>query len=315
MLSKRILATIAYYDCFDYPLTAFEVWKFLLTLEPDEPPTKVELSEVYQTLERERDKGSINVERGCYALPGRGALVATRIAREKVSVAKLRRARKLMRFLQWVPFVRCVSITGSLALKQAETASDWDFFVVLQAGHLWTGRLVFTAFLQLLGKRRHGKYVADRACLNYYIANSALGIAPKDLFAAHEYSTLIPLYGADTFRRFELANRWMATYRAQFLPTEVLPLWLLPPTGVFARRLQNLLETLLSHPAIEQWCKAWQARKIWRNPKSALPGSFIRADDTALVFLPSPQGPRIFSAFKDRLSRGFSAADIPGRVL
>ena len=31
-LAKNILATIAYYDCLDYPLTSFEVWKYLIQI-------------------------------------------------------------------------------------------------------------------------------------------------------------------------------------------------------------------------------------------------------------------------------------------
>ena len=33
-ISKNILATVAYYDVFSYPLTSFEIWKRAVTGKP-----------------------------------------------------------------------------------------------------------------------------------------------------------------------------------------------------------------------------------------------------------------------------------------
>jgi hypothetical protein len=47
--------------------------------------------------------------------------------------------------------------------------------------------------------------------------------------------------------------------------------------------------------------KKWQIEKIQQNPNTHLSGSYIEATDEALVFLPKPRGPKVFTEFKKRL--------------
>jgi hypothetical protein len=53
---------------------------------------------------------------------------------------------------------------------------------------------------------------------------------------------------------------------------------------------------------LERTLSALQREKIAANPKSALPGSLIVADDDALIFLPKPQGPQVFASYRSRLA-------------
>ncbi|MEP7162601.1 MAG: hypothetical protein ABI747_02455, partial [Candidatus Moraniibacteriota bacterium] len=205
MLRKHVFSTVVYYDCLDFCPTAFEVWKHLLVLE-DDGAKPVSLSAVTNALRDLVTERRVVVLRGMYLLPGREEFVPMRIREEKISVGKLKRAQRLIRMLQWVPFVRMIGIAGSLAMKKSEPKSDWDFFVILRSGHIWLGRTFLTGILQLLGKRRHGQYVENRACLNYYLTEEALEISGKDAFAAHEYRFIVPIFDRDVFRRFELAG-------------------------------------------------------------------------------------------------------------
>jgi hypothetical protein len=77
-------------------------------------------------------------------------------------------------------------------MKHGERGSDWDMFVVLRAGRMFLGRTILTGFLHLIGKRRHGKWVSNRACLNYFVTDDSLEIGTKDLFSAHEYRFSYP---------------------------------------------------------------------------------------------------------------------------
>jgi hypothetical protein len=249
----------------------------------------------------ERFSGRIAEKNGFYFLLGREALVERRIQSEKLSVEKLKGMRRLARILQYVPYVRMIGATGSLAMKHGARGSDWDMFVVLRSRRIWMGRTVLTSFLHLIGKRRHGRQVNNRACLNYFVTEDNLEIATKDLYSAHEYRFLIPLFSFSLFQIFELKNRWIKGYQPNFSLT-VLPNRWLVHDGTRVQQTRNFLERCLDSCRLETWLGTWQKKKIARNPKTHLDGSLIEATDRALVFLPRPRGPMVFEKFKERLS-------------
>lgn len=303
LLGKNIVATVTYYDVMDFPLTLFEIWKYLLVHDRngnhlDRPVT---LDEVWDVLQSDQCARRIEHKNGFYFLPGRELLVQQRIQSEKLSVEKLKGMRRLAGVLQYVPYVRMIGATGSLAMKHGEKGSDWDMFVVLRSGRIWMGRTVLTGFLHLIGKRRHGRKISNRACLNYFVTDDSLEIATKDLYSAHEYRHLIPLLSFPLFQIFELKNRWIKNYQPNFF-LSVLPNRWLVTEGHFVRQVRNFLERLLDRLQLEMWLGSWQKKKIAHNPKTHLEGSLIEATDRALVFLPHPRGPLVFEKFKERLS-------------
>lgn len=302
-LGKNIIATVTYYDVFEMPLSAFEIWKHLIQQAPEQSKSQsvVSLGDIVRVLASGQLDTKVAQQDGLYFLPGRSDCVAARIQAEKISIAKLKRMRRLARMLALVPYVRMLGATGSLAMKNGTRESDWDMFVVLRSGKIWIGRTILTGFLHVIGKRRHGTKIRDRACLNYFVTDDNLEIGTKDLFSSHEYRFFIPLLGFDVFQIFELKNRWIRRYRPNFFPTTLAGFWTIPRTkGVLF--LRSVLEDCLNVFDLEGWLAGWQTEKIRRNPKTALEGSLIETNDRALIFLPSPRGPRVFQKFKERLS-------------
>lgn len=302
-LGKNILATITYYDVLNYPLTSFEIWKHLIMHDRDQEsmcsqPSR--LGDSIRLLVSGHFSSKIDEKNGFYFLRGRESLVTARIQAEKLSVRKLKRMRSLARLMACVPYIHMLGATGSLAMKNGEKGSDWDMFVVLRSGKIWLGRTLITVFLQSIGKRRHGNKINDRACLNYFITDDNLKIGTKDLFSAHEYRFLIPLFNFKLFQIFELKNAWIREYKPNFFLTVLPSSW-----GITEHHLigyiRNALERFFNLFDVEQWLATWQKEKIRRNPKTSLEGSLIEAHDRALIFLPRPQGPRIFQKFKERL--------------
>ena len=202
-LSRDIVATVAYYDAMDFPLTGFEIWKYLMAT--GEEKDRVSLEVVLATLETEEIKKRLVSDRGWYAVRGREDLFDKRWTRERRSEIKMKRIQKLAQVLRWVPFVRMVALTGSVAMKNAKRDSDWDMLISVRAGHIWMGRVLVTGVLHLIGKRRWGTHHRDRACLNFWITSESLEITLKDWFSSHEYTTLVPVYGAHEYRRFRMA--------------------------------------------------------------------------------------------------------------
>jgi len=300
-LGKNILATVTYYDVMNFPLTFFEIWKHLVEHDRESIIGEVTLASVWEFLASGQLGSKISEKNGMYFLTGREALVMSRIRNEKISVAKLKRMKRLAKLLAHVPYLRMLGATGSLAMKNGARGSDWDMFVVLQSGKIWIGRTILTIFLQCIGKRRHGKKINDRACLNYFVTDATLEIGTKDLFSAHEYRFLIPILSFSTFQNFEIKNRWIKLYKPNFSPTCIPSFWLVKETEM-AKKIRDGLERVFNLFPLEQWLSSWQTEKIERNPKTHIEGSLIEANNGALIFLPEPRGPRVFEKFKERLN-------------
>jgi len=306
-LSKNIVTTLAYYDVMDYPMTSFEIWKHLFSVRNDSlkkeenkevGPT---LLEVMEELKNERLDKLVEEFRGFYFIKGRKSLVEQRIKRHKVSEKKYRILRQVAGILRFVPYVRMVAVTGRMAMKNAEEKSDLDLLLVLEKNKIFTGRILVTLVVHLMGRRRYRGKIANRICLNYFITTGSLEIGLKDIFSSSEYYFMLPLFGLETFREFQEQNRWIEEYKVNYEKDGAENLKMLSDSWP-ARLLRRLGEKILAAEFIEKSLETWQMKRISRNPKTHQAGSMVSASKEALIFLPNPQGPKIYDKFQDRLS-------------
>lgn len=300
-LRKNILATLAYYDVLEYPLTAFEVRKYLMNYHNQGQREHISLAEVMEKLGELKKEERIENRNGFWFLKGQEKRVEERIAREKISVGKLKRLQALVGWLRYVPFIRMIAATGSLSLRHGTRGSDWDMFIVLEERALFTGRMILTVFLQLIGKRRHGKKIVDRACLNYYTGSESLLVRLRDWYASHEYQVMIPLFQTFSRDSFYRANGWILEFRSQaHLPVTCHRLELSETKQT--KQWRKFAEKLFSSLWLEQTLAHFQKKKIAGNPRTHTEGACIIADDHSLVFFPSPRGPKVFERFQERLT-------------
>lgn len=309
LLAKNIIATLTYYDVLDFPLTSFEIWRHMIWAQDGDHNHVWTPSEVEATLAQSDVRKYIAEKNGFYFLHGRESLVKIRGQRERVSVAKIKKLKRYVFWLRCVPFVRMITLTGRLSYKNGEPSSDLDILVAFAHGHIWTGRLLFTIATHVMGVRRYGDKHADRVCLNYYVSDQHLEVPTKDLYAAHEYSFIVPMYGQAVFAEFVKANRWIRQYKPHYISENVESQWT-QGDNAFCRLKRNAGEFLFRATFIEDKARAFQKKKILTNPKTQLPGACIIAEDTHLVFLPKPHGPRVFDEYKKR----YGALEIPWQV-
>jgi hypothetical protein len=137
LLKSAVLKTLAYSDVFDYPLRLDELHRYLTISIPIE-----ELNEYLNHSDHVESKD------GYYFLTGRSAIVDIRQRREVISRKAFDRAIIYGRILGLLPFVRMVTLTGSLSMLNLSKNPDMDFMLVTAHGHLWTAR----AFAILFGK-------------------------------------------------------------------------------------------------------------------------------------------------------------------
>lgn len=320
---KNILNTIAYYDELNYPLTAFEIWKYLTTIEyPAESGPrlgggesntniqtyeKISLSEIIKLLDNEGLKKCIEEFMGFYFLKGRKGLIGKRLEKNKIASFKLKKLRKIVWFLRFVPFIRMIAVTGRLAMKNTDKNSDWDLFVALKKGKIWTGRTIFTAFAHIIGKRRYGNKIKDRICLNYFITDESLKInissrpLEVNLFSANEYSFMIPVFGFKIFRKFQIRNLWIKEFKPNFEISEVRNMKMINDSQI-SKIIRKCGEKILKFDFIEKFLRKIEMEKIANNPKTHFSGSIIEANENALVFLPEPQGKEIHDRCQEKLA-------------
>ncbi len=263
-LERAILRTLLYSDLFDYPLTPAEVAHYLIGA----PSTA---DEVCACLAHMRGLADRIVEiDGYLALRGREALIARRRERAASSDRLWRRARRFVRVLRLVPFVRMIAITGALSMNNSAAGDDIDVLIVTAPDRVWLTRVFAVALVYA------GKLCGDTLCPNYVISERALVLERHTLFVAHEFMQMVPVYGLDIYDRMHAANGWIQT----MLPNAVRPLRSEPDRqpGLIGRLLKHGLELLLSG-RVGNSLEAWEMRRKIRKFQPRLGGP----DDDAIL--------------------------------
>lgn len=165
-----------------------------------------------------------------------------------------RRVERYGRWLRFVPGVRMVAVCNNLAFGAVRAGSDIDLFVVARRGQLFTARLLITLFLQLCGVRRHGRKVAGRFCLSFFIDDSDLSLErialEEDVYLAFWIATLKPVVDDGVSAEFLNANQWVRDLLA-FEPE-------ISAAAIRPRGLQFF-------SFFERWVRAWQLRRARRK--------------------------------------------------
>jgi hypothetical protein len=112
----------------------------------------------------------------------------------------------------------------------------------------------------------------------------------------------VPLFGFNFFQEFQKANSWILKYHENYFPTKIANLKLITD-NYFSKSIKLLGEKIIGFNFLEQRLRNWQIRRINLDLRTKKAGSLIVANDASLVFLPEPQGPKVFEAFKKRYLR------------
>lgn len=196
-IERAALETLAYSDIFEYPLTLDELLRYL-PVRADREGLKDQFSAIRSI--------SFDDSTGFYHLSGRDEIVATRKGRENASRASFERALFYGRILGHFPFVRMVSMTGSLAMLNLSKNADMDFMLVTVPNRLWISRLFAVVFGRLMRLTR------DRICVNLLVSESALEWPRHDLYSAREMGQMIPIVGMPVYRRLRDLNPWVESF-------------------------------------------------------------------------------------------------------
>ncbi|MEZ4642053.1 MAG: hypothetical protein R3E31_04815 [Chloroflexota bacterium] len=212
-LERAIWQTVAYFDVFDYPLTAAEVHRYL-------EGVTARASDIAHTLANGRFSPQHLVHaNGYYMFAGREHIVAKRQRRHALAQRLWPAAIRYGRFISSLPFVRMVAVTGSLAVNNVDEQADIDYLVVTENGRLWLCRAFIIAIVRLAARQQL------TLCPNYLLSERVLQFSDRNLYTAHEVAQMIPLSGLATYQQMRQANLWTAAYIPNAIgpPTHVAP--------------------------------------------------------------------------------------------
>lgn len=264
-IRENILATLAYFDLFKYPLTNVEIYSFL-----SNSPTQKDFDHALALLCVHEKVFRFNE---LYTLHNDSSLAIRRYEGNQKAAALIHTAGKVGDFLIRFPYVRGIAVSGSLSKNYADENSDIDLFIITAKNRLWIARSIMHAFKKLtfLVNRQ------DYFCMNYYIDEQQLEIREKSTYTAIEIVTLIPMRGHPAvFDEFSAANVWTAKY----LPNKGMDCSPLKTVrdSFFKRLLERIfnnatgdaIDSALMKATAGRWLKKAIARKL--NAKGKVMG-------------------------------------------
>jgi predicted nucleotidyltransferase len=292
-VKENILATLAYFDIFNYPLTSGEIYLFL--------KNKYEQDEFELALKCLTGTRSIYQFSTFYSLKNDYSLIARRCAGNKKAAEMIKIAGKISDILIRFPYVRAIAISGSLSKNFADENSDIDLFIITAKNRLWIARTLMHAFKKLTFLVNKQDYF----CMNYYIDEEQLEIVEKTLYTAIEVVTLIPLQGDSTIESFYAANAWTREY----LPNKIMRISSAKPLkpslfktlieNLFNSRFGDALDNLLMKITAGRWIKKTLLKKL--NSK----GAVMSLDVNKHYAKPDPKNfqSRLLQQYENKISR------------
>ncbi len=262
-LAKSILRTLVYFDLVAYPLTANEIWQFLYKEIADD------FKPILSALEDLKNNSIIAEKYGYYYLFGKDDLVEKRRSQLVISELKLKKARRAVKFIRGVPFLKAVFVCNTVAAGTAFEESDIDFFIIAEKNRLYIVRFFTNLILRIFGLRTYGDKMADRICLSFFVDDQNLSLEklkalPEDIHFSYWALQMVPIYDPQNyFKRFLSANFWIKKYVPNFnmqtqynnlvKPNIVMSIW------------QKIWQTMWQGPygnLIETQAREWQLLKM-----------------------------------------------------
>ena len=229
---------VLYHELFDYPLTFAELLKWSCRAGSGSAR-----------------QANITSKNGFFFFDGKESLIYQRLLRKRISTKKLGIAKKAAKILSFIPSVKMVAVTGSLAMRNSTDESDIDLMIVTKKGMLWTTRLL--AYCILLAtryslRRPRVKNERDALCLNMWLDEGDLVFRNRNLYTAHEIAQIVPLVDKNkTYEKFLWKNKW------------ILDFW---PNTVKIKNLKFKIENSRGRASLLEWL-AFKLQHLYMKPK------------------------------------------------
>lgn len=286
---EAVLATLAYYHLFKFPLTLEETHR-LSGHEGSIPSTEAAVDWLTR-------HGLAGMEDGHIFLGEPTQVAERRIAEGRAAEAAARiraRARMIGRF----PFVRGVGLSGSASKGILKPGDDVDFFLITAPGRLWVCRALLMLFKKTFLLNSHRMF-----CVNYLVSEDRLTLPDRNVFTAMEIAWLRPVWGSGWYESFLAANDWVG----EFLPNWRAfqdPVPSHPPGAI-----KRSLEFVLSGPfgaRVDAWARARITQRNRKKYQHLSPQEFaiaFRSEPHASKHHPGHHQGRVTDRYQDELQK------------
>jgi len=216
-IKEALRHVIAFFDMFDFPLTAFEIWKFC--------NQKSDLETVEKGLEDlVKNEKQLTVDRGMYFKNGREQIVEQRIQRYNQADIKFQRAIFVSRIFSLIPWIKFIALGNVIGANNAKKESDIDLFIVSQNGRLWLTRFFCVLITIVLNLRPKINNAQDKICLSFFVSEGFLNfrkimLGEQDYYFAYWLSNIYPIYdSSNVYQKIINENFWIYDFFPNWFP-------------------------------------------------------------------------------------------------
>ncbi len=224
---KAIREVIVFFDLFNYPLTIFEIWKYLRI--------KCDLNNVVAIEGDLKSDPIIESKNGFYFLQGNDINIDTRNKRYNYTHRKFKRAMRIARIFRFIPWIKMIAVVNIIGPHNLSDNSDIDFFIITQKRRIWLTRFFCVLIIKILGLRPEPDNMRDKICLSFFISEDALNLEKLmlegdvlgdngfDIYFIYWLAGLTPIYEkGEMYKKFIQANDWLKNYLPNWQPAEII---------------------------------------------------------------------------------------------
>ena len=143
----------------------------------------------------------ISVKDGFAALPFLEAKISVKADNQRKAEFLIKSKLKFLRRLSWIPIIKFIGISGSLAagnpVSDNDNKVDIDVFVITRNQFLWFFFIPLVIIRRLKGNDRN-----PGLCFNFVMDESDLRIYNRNFYTANEMWNLIPVSGLKHIKSF-----------------------------------------------------------------------------------------------------------------
>lgn len=287
-LDAAILRTLIYADVFQYAMSPDEIHRYLIHSS---------LADVHSVRERLSKSAVLqqllHYSEGYVTLAENKHYITLRLSRLAHSEKLWSQALRYGRWLSSIPFVRMVSLTGSIAVKNSyDDQDDIDYLLITEPGRVWLARALAIIVVRIARLR------GINLCPNYITSSNRLQQSRHDLYIAHEITQMIPLFGYELYQSLYVVNEWATGFLPNASPQAPKYIQQTPA------RAKWIVERLLG-TRIGDWIEEWEFRRKARRFKTYVeqPNSDARITTEEVKGHFEDHGHPILKAYTERLHK------------
>lgn len=274
-IERSIIQTICFFDMFNMPLSAFEVWYYLYTEEQvEELPT---LSDIEHILNSLVNKNLIEHTSEYYYIVGRGEIITVRKRQSKNAIVIYRKAYRYVKLLSALPYVRGIALCNMAPLGNVSVYGDIDLFIIVKSNYIWIARFWVLLVLALLRQRpgdRDSSAGQYPLCPSFFVAEDALNCAElqveNDIYMRYWVANIMPFYDSGgVFSRFDQENKWVRAHLPHIRQSENATYFTFG-NGRLVSILKSIVEWMFSARFINKICYYIQERRLPQENGTAI---------------------------------------------